>query len=720
MIYVVALLLGLFRPAPSGNFFLSKTTLPGGLPPGDSLARRNNAAVRLARQGHLVEAERLLQPEGRLPDSDTLRYNLALVKGQQADYAGAVELLARTTRFPNAQFNRGVFLCQSGQWERGATELATASGASIRAKLAYNRGLAQQRLSGEGTPVPAGETHFAEALRLDPTEPAYRLARGDALMARGKFEEALRTYRQAKDKAPVPALLVRRGHALLALRRADEAREIFQEYLASGDRALTISAHFGLGQAWYQLGDFRRSTLEFRKASLLDPTSVAARTGLGHALCSQHDYRAALAEYEQALQLRPDDPHAHLGRAVANYRLNRYPEALTDFHFARDLLDSTDREQVDFFLSRGYSRLKTNQVKGAEQDFNTARRLAPKNAVACAGLGEVFVKKGAHRAARAYFDLALERDPKNAHLLVNRGNVHLHFDDYLPAARDFRQALGYDDRNVNAHNGLGIALVEMDRLEEALARYDSLIARGHHRSVLYNSRGIVHSYLGLKHDKLAEFHAGRQSYARSLSDFEKAQKVDSSRRFYQNNLGNVYKNIERYDDAVRSYQGYLSKTAINNLGVLLASTDKYTASQHYLNVAIKLDSTSFVFLYNRSKLYRDAFKDSVNAARRDLRQGELLLPSNTIAAKYSKDGYLTIYTFDYQYEEVSHPGTHRFPTLPPPVAESPFLAEYDFLEMPETSVVTRPRVRSKSPTGKRLKNPAREPNRRGGTRCPEF
>jgi tetratricopeptide (TPR) repeat protein len=715
MIYVVALFLGLLRSAPTDRPPLSRVK-----PPTDSLARRNNAAVRLARQGHFVEAERLLQPGGSLPDSDTLRYNLALVKGQQADYAGAVTLLGQTMRFPNAQFNRGVFLCRDGQWERGSSELATASGQSIRAKLAYNRGLAQLRQpTADGTSQQA-EALFGEAARLDPREPTYRFARGDGLMARGKFDEAFRTYRQAHDDRAAPTLLVRMGHALLALKRAEEARESFQAYLTSGDRTLNTSAHFGLGQAWYQLGDFRRAVLEFRKASLLDPTSVAARTGLGHALCSQLDYRGALAEYDQALQLQPDDPHAHLGRAVVQYRLNRYPEALIDFGYARELLDSTNREHVDFFISRGYARLKTNQVQTAEQDFSTARRLAPKSAVALAGLSDVYLKKNAFRAARHHLDLALERDPKNAQLLVNRGNLHLHFDDYLPAARDFRQALGYDDRNLNAHNGLGVALIEMDQLEEALARYDSLIGRGHHRSVLYNSRGIVHSYLGLKHDKLNEFHAGRQSYARSLKDFEKAQKIDSLRRFYQNNLGNVYKNIERYDDAVRSYQGYLSKTAINNMGVLLASNDKYAASQHYLNVAIKLDSTSFVFLYNRSKLYREAFKDSVDAARRDLRRGELLLPSNTIAAKYSKDGYLTIYTFDYQYEELKFPGEHRFPTLPAPLHPTEFLAEYDFLEMPETPVAAHPRSRSKTPTGKRLKNPAREPNRRGSTRCPVF
>jgi tetratricopeptide (TPR) repeat protein len=713
MFYPIALLLALLLPG-------HPPTRPAALPPAgqsafrrnaDSLRQRNNMAVRLARQGQWADAERLLQPGDALPASDTLRYNLALLKGQRGAYAEARALLEPMGTFSNAALNAAIFRCQAGDLAQGLAELTTAAGP--RAQLLYNRGLARWYL---GEPA-AARTDWAEALRLQPAQPAYRLAYGEALLAGGRAPEALQTYRPGRS-AGTPELTLRSGYARLAQRRPAEARVAFETYLRGGHRAQTAAAQFGLGQVWYQLNEYPRAALAFEKAHRLDPTEVGALTGLGHARSSGGDTRGALAAYEQALQLRPDDPHARLGRAVVRYRLGQFKEALVDFGYARDLLTDDRPERVELLLMRGYCQLRTRHLHEAEADFATARRLAPRHALPCAGLGAVAIQRGAHRAARDYFDLALQRDPTLTAARVNRGNIQLHYDEYLAAARDFRLALTQDPRNLNAHNGLGVALIELDRLDEARARYDSLLARGHYRSLLYNSRGIVHAYLGLKHDKAGDPHAGRQSQARALLDFEHAQRLDSARRFYQNNLGNVYKTIERYDDAVRSYQGYLSKTAINNLGVLLATTDQFKASQHYLNVAVKLDTLSFVFRYNRAKLYREAFRDSATAMLRDLRRGEELSPSQSIAVKYSKDGYLTIFTFDYQYDEVPFVGTQPFPDLPAPAHPLPFLPVYDFLEMPAPPPAVPVRHSGRHPSGKRLRNPAHEPRRPAGTRCP--
>ncbi len=689
----------------------------------DTVKRANNQAVAQARKGNFRAALPMLQRAGLA--NDTVRYNLALIELGLHHPERAAQLLRTTPGFPLAGFNLGVAECQAGDYENGLLDLTTATRTAESAdKLAFNKGLAHLRLNAlDGrNNVGTAEQQFHEAVRLNPTELRYRMARGDALMAQRRYDDALKSYRQALDETSHPALYARMGQAALATRQYEKAAEFFEEYLRSPDRSQHFGALLGLGHATYRLEQYVKAGLFYKKAIQVSPGSVKGHVGLANTLCSEHKYRDAARAYDQALRLDSTSQAAHLGRAIVSFRLGEFKVAVRHFKLAGDVLDPTNRDHFDFFVSRGFAILRAGgRGQEAEPFFLTALKMNNKSPVAWAGLSEAHIKAQSFTAALDYAEQALKRDYSNDHLLTNRANLLLKFDYFDRAHQTFAQAVSTNPRNVNALNGLGVTLLEMDEMEQALHLYDSLIARTP-RAFLFNNRGIVKSYLGLRTEKAKEHRRAQNYYHLSLKDFQQAQDMDSARLFYNNNAGNVYKNISDFDNAVRSYEAYLSKTAINNMGVLFANASKEKASQHYLNVAIKIDSSNFIFLYNRSKLYRDFFKDSLRS-REDIQEaGRLIgmLPQNSIASRYSKDGYITIYLFDYEYDKYEFPGEHRFAVEPEPTEQNDFLPALTFVEMPTDKPTV---LKAPTPTHVKVKafrQPIRRSRRWGSTKCPVY
>ncbi|GAB3898673.1 hypothetical protein GCM10028803_18580 [Larkinella knui] len=685
-------------------------------PDADSVSRLNNTAIKLARNKNYSGALQLLQRASAGRPSDTLLYNQAIILSRLKRYEEANQLLQQIPAFPHAQANQGIFFCMSGDVKVGMALLETASGGKGADKVSFNRAVAHLH-AGEFE-----EAHrlAAEVVRMRPGEAVYRLVKGDALLGLGKYREALRAYEAAEKEPELTHMLpVRIGNALLGLKQYEEAAEKFTNYLLSGDRTFQASARFGLANALYGQKEFTKAVAEYRRAVQFRPQWIQARTGLGNALCSIRDYRSARIEFETALALDPDNQHIHLGLGVVSHRQGLHEEAMEHFAQAPDLFNEKEKDLADCFLSRGLTHLELNQLDTALVNLNTAMRLNKDHPAAYAGASEVYRKKDSYRYTLVYLEKAIRLSPQNDRMLTNKGNMYLKSGNMEEAYDNFSWALHHNRLNLNALNGLSISLLEKDRIEQAESVLDSVINRGHHKAFLYNNRGIVRSYLALKHEKQKDFHNAKQYYYRSVRDYERSRDLDSTHKTYFNNLGNVYKNTEEFDKAITSYLGHLDKSAINNLGVLYARNGKGEFGRHYLDIAMTIDSASMVYQFNRYKVYKEYFKDSL-AKRPDIIQAQNLMPTNSISSKYSKDGYINIYLYDYDFDRYEFPGDHYFPVQ----TDAPTPPDYrpldDLLSM--EIIVTPSKAKAPEPirlTSKRMPKPRRS-RLAGSTKCPKI
>lgn len=724
----------------------------------DPVPGQNNTAILFSKAGKQAQALGLLTKAGQTRPSDTLTYNRALVLLKLKRFDEAAAALQKANTFAHAQLNLGGLQCRQGDWAGGLKTLQAAPATREWAdEKAVNIALAQYQL---------GQFKEAERTLSGAAGATAQLLRADLALVQGFYADALKAYKALEnDETYGTVMPVRMGNALLGMRKFDDAVALFEQYLTGNDRSAHGAARLGMANARYGQREFGRAAAEYRAALQLMPQSTAARTGLANALASNRDYRSARVQYETVLRQDPASLNARMGLGVVAFRQGNLPESMGHLRQITARLDPSNPDHADAYLHQGLASLSISRFDTARRALEIVSRLRPGDPSAFSGLSEVYRRQDLYGQALEMLQQAINKTAEHhwpgaqpppelsaktrARMQANRGSLLLKLNLMDQAYPVFREALKDDPSNLNALNGVAVSLLEMDQLDKAHGLYDSLINRGHRRAFLLNNRGIVRSYMALQLDKKKQTEEARKYYTLARQDYEKAQQMDTSRRFYQNNLGNVLKNLNLYDEAVKSYQAYMSRSAINNMGVLYAANRKPDFSRYYLNLAIELDSNNLIYQYNRVKLYRTFYPDSLNR-KPNLLAAERRLPTQSISAKYSRDGYINIYLYDYDFDVYDYPPDHRFPLAMEPPRPPDLLAIDDFVTMPEPAdpapttatvapsavkpgpatapeistppVATRPAVAGTPAKRSRMPKPARprRSTRWGSTRCPTF
>ncbi len=651
-----------------GNYVALRMPVPSQV----RLKQLNNGAVQQAYFLNLNTSQRLLtQALSAEPENDTLLYNAALVEGQLKNYNQALSLMLKTGMGKRYLNNKGVWHAKMGDLDKS---LATWEHAPLADTLIYNKALANFRLGKIDEAIDwSKRIAFAK-------NPLFHELYAVALFKQNKFKEAEKFFRKSEKITESPRLLVQLGNANLAQQEYEKAEELFTEYIESGHARYRFAARLGLGHALYALKRYREAVLEYDMACRMDEKSVDAWTGLGNAHLGNGGQRQAQKAYERALlldQLRKD---AWLGLAMVNYRLGHYKDAICCFDECKGILNPRNKNHADYYAARGFCRLYNNQVKEAKPDIDSSLRLSV-GILPCTALSEYLRMEGYFLSSLKWLEKAFKaRGEGHDRMLVNRGNLYLKSQLYEEAFDDFSRAHELNPENVNACNGLGISWLNMDEIDKAKAIYDSLLKKKR-MAILLNNRGIVQSYMSLRERQERNFEHEKKYNALSLQDFENGLKTDSSKTAYMVNMGNVYKNREEESPAIEHYQKYLSKTAINNMGVLFSKGTRKDYAQHYLDIAISLDTTNPVFLYNKAKLFHDFYKDQFKK-RRDLQYDFKRLPTNDISVKYSPDGFVTVFLFDFDFDTYNFPGEPLFNIAPQPIDDFEFLPSLDYVMMP--------------------------------------
>jgi tetratricopeptide (TPR) repeat protein len=140
---------------------------------------------------------------------------------------------------------------------------------------------------------------FAEAIRLEPGNPAAHAGRGRAKLAAGDLDGAIVDYSEALRLAPGSfSHLVGRGHA----------------HLVKGNADLAIA--------------------DFTEAIRINPKSPSALNRRGLAYRRKGDLAKAIDDYTAAIQLNPIYALAYNNRGYAHEALGRKDDAITDFQVA--------------------------------------------------------------------------------------------------------------------------------------------------------------------------------------------------------------------------------------------------------------------------------------------------------------------------------------------------------------------------------------------------
>jgi len=120
----------------------------------------------------------------------------------------------------------------------------------------------------------------------------------------------------------------------------------------------------------------------------------------------------------------------------------------------------------------GHWLAANGRVADAVDHLETALRLKPDNALALLNLARIEEQRGNTEEAVARYRAALAIDPANTVALVNLGTLYAKTRRSEDAIAAYRQALGNPSPDdYLAHNGMGVALMQLGRVGEAVEEF---------------------------------------------------------------------------------------------------------------------------------------------------------------------------------------------------------------------------------------------------------
>src|SRR5581483_11710584 len=193
-------------------------------------------------------------------------------------------------------------------------------------------------------------------------------------------------------------------------------------------------------------------------------------------------------------------------------------------------------------MQAAWDALERNDFRFAERAAREALARSPGDLEALFLLGSTLLFEGRYADARAPLAAAaaLNRRPVRYRL----GHCLLALGDFAGAEQALRRETADHPQFADAHNTLGVALINQSRQEEALEAFRAALALAPDHAEASNNAGNVLAALGRT--------------AEALSHLERAVQARPQLADAHMNLGLALKSLRRYDEAIESFSQALA------------------------------------------------------------------------------------------------------------------------------------------------------------------
>ena len=341
---------------------------------------------------------------------------------------------------------------------------------------------------------------------------------------------------------------------------------------------LAILAVFGT-LTWEQAGIYRDKITFYNHIVSLNPGAHSVYRSLANALIDAGQPSEALAASRVAVELRPDSADAHVILGASFLGLGRLDEAEEGFRQALEL----DPDHKHARHSVAEIRRAQGRFAKSIESYLAVLEIDPDFAPAHAGMGEALFRLGRYPQAVDSLDRAASLGPLpvgRLYLLAEGLRRQQRFEEAVEA---YRNVLEIDSKYDTAHAGMGHALFQLERYEEALESVARSI------SLRPESREAAdrHVVMGRASLELGRMEAAAKHYERALQiDPGNARALDSFAllRFEQ----------QRYEEALGLYQSLIETGEANarvhaNMGAALYYLGRPEEALSSLDRALSMD-----------------------------------------------------------------------------------------------------------------------------------
>ena len=302
-------------------------------------------------------------------------------------------------------------------------------------------------------------------------------------------------------------------------------------------------AHVNLSKGLFDQGRLDEALVAAQTAVEKGKVPMEAHVALGVTLISLERHDEGETHLRRALEIDPHNRHALQNLAVLLIRQERYEEAVTPALAV--LKRHPDSFEVHSTVGLAFSKL--GRLDEAEQHLRRAVALNSHDTSTRQNLAESLRRRGRYEEALEWYDTVIRIDPKMALAHAGKGDSLFNLKRYDEAIESMNRAVALQPGSPMAARLnflMGQAAQELDQLSTATEYYERVLQiDAHHFEAL---------------DRLAWLHFAEQRYGDALGLYQTLVGVAPGNAQVLANLGAVLFQLDRPDEALRSYERALS------------------------------------------------------------------------------------------------------------------------------------------------------------------
>jgi len=307
--------------------------------------------------------------------------------------------------------------------------------------------------------VAAGVLHALQ-IQLRPDEQTAISIHGTAIPGAYQYYLMARGYLQDTSSRPEHI-----DEALAVLGEALKLDPNFGAAHASRGEALWIKYLNTKDKKW--IADARA---ECQHAISIGNAGSRGHICLGVVLEGTGKYNEAVTEFQRALELDPTDDDAYIGLARVYASLNKPSEAEKTYQRAIELRPNYYRP----YASLAYFYIQQAEYTKAADIFSKLIGLAPENPEAYSNLGAAYLFLGKDAEAVKALQRSVQIRPSGG-AYSNLGTAEFRLRRFQDAARDYKEALKYDNQAYDLWGNLGDAYYFAGQKSKASDSYDNFL-----------------------------------------------------------------------------------------------------------------------------------------------------------------------------------------------------------------------------------------------------
>ncbi|WP_447968938.1 tetratricopeptide repeat protein [Nitrospira sp. M1] len=224
-----------------------------------------------------------------------------------------------------------------------------------------------------------------------------------------------------------------------------------------------------------------------------------------------------------------------------------------------DVKEYTSEEYEQF----GDSHMKQGKIVLAAVQYEASLKMEPDRIPVRYKAAQVYLQHGKAEKAYERFHEILDYDFNYALAYEGMGQALLRMNKDAEAELEFQQALTFDSQLWRAHNFLGIIADRQARHATAMVHYQKALAISANNFHVLNNLGMAYFL--------------NKEYEKAINVFQQVVRADSKNSKVWNNLGLTYAKVGLYSESYNAFQrGLDTPKAYNNLGLLFLE-EKQTA-----------------------------------------------------------------------------------------------------------------------------------------------